>query len=146
MVNSTPFPSLKLVLWYQNNGHLSSQRHKTQLEVGKAFPFCLDCHKRRIMWWAAVAPLRSERLLKATVRANKRLREGAAACSSLQCLQLTDGKGHDYLLRRADFYFGYFSAHNAGSEWNIMAVVSVNQSLRGSQTCLLCDLHNCCPY
>lgn len=92
MVNSTPFPSLKLVLWYQNSSHLSSQLSKTQREVGKAFPFCSDCHKRRIMWWAAVAPLRSERLLKATAHKKIKGRVCVAACSSLQCLQFTDRK------------------------------------------------------
>lgn len=49
MVNLTPFPFLHLVLWHQNNNNLSSQHHVTQLEVREAFPFCLDCHKRRIM-------------------------------------------------------------------------------------------------
>lgn len=95
MVNLTPFPSSQLVLWYQNNSYLSSQHLITQLQVRKAFPFCLDCHKRRIMWWAAVAPLRSERLLKVTVHENKRLR-----CSC--CMQRTAEPGslsqtsHDY--------------------------------------------------
>lgn len=75
MVNLTPFPSSQLVLWHQNSRNLSSQHPVTQLEVRKAFfpPFCLDCHKRRIMWRAAVAPLRTERLLKATADENKRL-------------------------------------------------------------------------
>lgn len=83
MVNLTPYPSSQLVLWYQHSSNLSSQRLVTQLELRKAFPFCLDCHKRRIMWWAAVAPLRTERLLKATVHGNKR---PSAACSALQSL------------------------------------------------------------
>lgn len=142
MVNSTPFPSLKLVLWYQNNSHLSSQLSKTQREVGKAFPFCSDCHKRRIMWWAAVAPLRSERLLKATAHIkNKR----PCVCC---CMQLTAvpavywQKESDYLLVPVDIW--WYSAHNSGMVCIILAVVSMPQSL--SQTCLLRDLHNCCPY
>lgn len=84
MVNLTPFPSAHLVLWHQNNSHLSSQHLVTQLEVREAFPFCLDCHKRRVMWWAAVAPLRTQRLLKATAHDNKRLQAEhcRASCST----------------------------------------------------------------
>lgn len=48
-VNSAPFPPLRLVLRYQSNSELSSQRLISQLEVTEAFAFCLDCHKRRIM-------------------------------------------------------------------------------------------------
>lgn len=102
MSNLTPFPASRLVLWYRRGDHPSSHRPETRLEVRNAFFLSLSVWIVTREESCDVAPLRTGRLLKATVHAkNVRLHEEhcggrkiRSTCAAVRCL-------HDAAVSRA---------------------------------------------